>query len=129
MVISLDVSGYDPLFVPTSPTTMEHRCWLYTLRSRRRKPGVASVGPFLSWLTTTITRKVVYEDVPVFPSVQKGIQASIYRGIIGTLEERIWVFQRYVADQCGGSPGVAQNGEAGGREAPVTPCPPTSTPG
>lgn len=109
VVISLDVSRMIQVFVPTSPTTMRHMCCLYTLRGHRRGPIARLLARALSGLTTWITRKIVFEDLPVFPSVQKGVEASIYRGIIGTLEERIHVFQQYVIRQCGSQLGQGQS--------------------
>lgn len=35
--------------------------------------------------------------------MQRGLEASPHRGVIGTREERIYVFQKYVLDTCGGA--------------------------
>jgi hypothetical protein len=61
-----------------------------------------------AWLVRTImrrgvvfeTRRVLGEDAAVMGDVQKGLEASVHRGVIGTREERVWAFQRFVVDAC-----------------------------
>jgi hypothetical protein len=42
--------------------------------------------------------------------VQKGLGASVFRGVIGTREERIWAFQRFLLKACGREP-APSNGQ------------------
>jgi phenylpropionate dioxygenase-like ring-hydroxylating dioxygenase large terminal subunit len=97
---SLDVHRMAQLIVPTSPTSSHHIVWLHTIRGTRN--GVAA--RLLSWmmarLVTKIARQIVLEDAPIFADVQRGLSASVHRGVIGTREERVYVFQKYVADTC-----------------------------
>jgi choline monooxygenase len=85
---------------PTSPTTCRHQAWLFTVRGER--PGWIKEG--FGWLLArAISRfasKVVQEDVGIYPDVQRGMEASSARGVIGTREERVYVFQKYVLDGC-----------------------------
>ena len=50
---------------------------------------------------TSISQRILSEDLPVFAEVQRGLEASTHPGVLGTLEERIHVFQKYVLDACG----------------------------
>jgi hypothetical protein len=52
-------------------------------------------------VVTAVTRQIVLEDRAIYPDVQRGLEASRSRGVIGTREERVYVFQRYVRDRCG----------------------------
>lgn len=93
--------------LPTSPTTCRHRAWLFTLRGE--EPGWIKDG--LGWLMARglarFVAKVMEEDVRIFADVQRGMEASSGRGVIGTREERIYAFQRYVLDRCGEGAGAA----------------------
>ena len=44
-------------------------------------------------------RAVFNEDRAIFDAQQRGIQASPHRGVIGTREERIHIFQRYLCER------------------------------
>jgi phenylpropionate dioxygenase-like ring-hydroxylating dioxygenase large terminal subunit len=99
--ISMDVMRMAQLILPTSPTTASHHVWVYTLRGTRRNPWAWLVRHMLSWLVVKVARQVLLEDAPIFPDVQKGLEASRHAGVIGTREERIYAFQKYVAAACG----------------------------
>ena len=50
-----------------------------------------------------IARKVFREDASIYQGVQRGMEASPHRGVIGTREERVHVFQEYVNRECSGT--------------------------
>ncbi len=99
---SLDVFRMIQCVFPTGPATCRYRSILFTLRGRRRNPLAWALYRGLRSLTTHIARKVFAEDGAIYEGVQKGMAASPHRGVIGTREERIHVFQRYVLDACRG---------------------------
>ncbi len=41
-------------------------------------------------------RRIVAEDMRVWPHVQRGLQASPFAGVLGTREERVHAFQRFI---------------------------------
>src|SRR6185295_15112093 len=86
--------------VPTSPTTCRQLSWLYTLRGP--KPG--RVPEVMSRIMQRFVAKealqILLEDMSVFADVQRGMRASIRQGVIGTREERVYVFQKFVSDAC-----------------------------
>jgi phenylpropionate dioxygenase-like ring-hydroxylating dioxygenase large terminal subunit len=102
--ISMDVMRMAQLVVPTSATTTRHRVWVYTLRGTRRNPWAWLVRQALSRLVVKVARQVLLEDAPIFGDVQKGLQASAHPGVIGTREERIYYFQRWLRQACGRRP-------------------------
>jgi phenylpropionate dioxygenase-like ring-hydroxylating dioxygenase large terminal subunit len=101
---SLDVFRFCQLFIPTSPATCRHLGWLYTIRGTRRGPLAWLLARFLRPIITSVTHKVVREDVGIFEQVQRGMVASPHAGVFGIREERLFVFQEYVARLVGDPP-------------------------
>jgi phenylpropionate dioxygenase-like ring-hydroxylating dioxygenase large terminal subunit len=102
---SMDVFRMVQMVVPTSPTTSRHFAWTYSIHGPRT--GLLARG--LAWMMARIVKmvsgQILREDANIFGDVQRGLQASEHRGVIGTREERIFVFQKYVLDRCGASNG------------------------
>ncbi|WP_020468180.1 aromatic ring-hydroxylating oxygenase subunit alpha [Zavarzinella formosa] len=88
--------------LPTSPTTCRYRSMLFTLRGSRRNPLAYALYRFLKMTATFVAKKVVNEDGVIYEGVQRGLEASPHPGVIGTREERIFVFQEYVRNACKG---------------------------
>jgi phenylpropionate dioxygenase-like ring-hydroxylating dioxygenase large terminal subunit len=57
--------------------------------------GVAS-----AWgrIEAAISRRILEEDRRMFSSIQRGLDASRHRGVLGACEERIWKFQQWLHD-------------------------------
>jgi phenylpropionate dioxygenase-like ring-hydroxylating dioxygenase large terminal subunit len=109
--ISMDVMRMAQVVEPTSATTCRHRVWLWSLRGVRRNPWAWLVAKVLARLVIHVARQIVLEDAGIFPDVQKGLQASVHRGVIGTREERVWAFQKYVLEGCGRQASLASEEE------------------
>jgi phenylpropionate dioxygenase-like ring-hydroxylating dioxygenase large terminal subunit len=99
--MSLDVMRMAQVVLPTSPTTCRHRVWLYSLRGTRNNPWAWLVRRLLARLVVRVARQVLLEDVPIFGDVQQGLEASPHPGVIGTREERVHAFQKYLLAACG----------------------------
>lgn len=95
-----DVHHIAQLVIPTSPTTTRHIVWVYGLVGKNHDPIRATLSWMMRKMVKYVAKKVISEDQDVFPDVQKGLQASPFRGAIGTREERIYVFQKYLLDTC-----------------------------
>jgi phenylpropionate dioxygenase-like ring-hydroxylating dioxygenase large terminal subunit len=93
---SLDVFRMMQCVFPTGPRTCRYRCIFFTLRGANRGPLAWVLYRFLRWISTLIAHKVFGEDASIYQGVQKGLEASPHRGVIGTREERIYYFQKYV---------------------------------
>ncbi|VTR91632.1 rieske (2fe-2s) domain-containing protein : Rieske (2Fe-2S) domain-containing protein OS=Rhodopirellula baltica WH47 GN=RBWH47_04923 PE=4 SV=1: Rieske: Ring_hydroxyl_A [Gemmata massiliana] len=87
---------------PTGPTTCRYRSILFTLRGARRGPLAWALYRVLRSIATRVARQVFAEDGAVYGGAQAGLAASPHAGVIGTREERIGSFQRYVLDTCRG---------------------------
>jgi hypothetical protein len=55
----------------------------------------------LARIVTLFVGQVNKEDIALYPDIQRGLKASAFRGVIGTREERVYTFQKYVLDRCG----------------------------
>src|SRR5262249_34690805 len=88
-----------------------YRCILFTLRGPRRGPLAWVLYRFLRWFSTLIARQVFAEDGSIYGAVQRGLEASPHRGVIGTREERIYYFQKYVLEHTRGTAELPVLGE------------------
>jgi choline monooxygenase len=88
---------------PTSATTCRHRACLFTVRGENPDWFHQVFGWLLAQAITLFVGKVNKEDLAIYPDAQRGMEASTFRGVIGTREERVYVFQKYVFDRCGAS--------------------------
>ena len=59
-------------------------------------------------IATYVGKQVFAEDASIYEGVQRGLEASPHRGVIGTREERIHVFQKYVLDRTRGATELPQ---------------------
>ena len=98
---SLDSMRMMQCVFPTSPTTCRYRSIFFTLRGHRRSPFAWAVYRLLRVIATSVAKQVFAEDAAIYQAVQKGMTASPHPGVIGTREERIYVFQKYILDHCG----------------------------
>ena len=100
MMIGLDPMTMIQNFIPTSPTT--HR-WEGLVFTRSAAHPAAKLFQSLSDpLIKLGTKRVVEEDIHIFPEVQRGLDVSNYPGVIGTIEERIFAFQEFILEKCEG---------------------------
>lgn len=128
VVITMDVLRMVHMFLPTSPTTVRQHVILYTLNGRTSGPWARLLSWAIGWMTKVITDKVISEDRRIFTDVQLGMRASPHPGVIGTLEERVYAFQEFVARECGVGTGVSRNGEKLDQQATTDPTnPPTGS--
>jgi choline monooxygenase len=87
---------------PTGPTSCRYRCILFTLRGTRNNPLAWVLYRTLKSIATAIGKKVFAEDGSIYQGVQRGMAASPHAGVIGTREERVYHFQKYVLDNTRG---------------------------
>ena len=101
MLVSTDTINYALMYMPTSPTTVRIRVRFFSIRGTRRGP-VASLISWLAWLIAkSKTLQVHNEDRAVYASQQKGLERSQHPGVIGSREERIYFFQKYILESLG----------------------------
>jgi phenylpropionate dioxygenase-like ring-hydroxylating dioxygenase large terminal subunit len=98
---SLDVFRMMQCVFPTGPRTCRYRCIFFTLRGTRRGPVAWGIYRFLKSLSTRIAHQVFGEDAAIYRGVQRGLEGTTHRGVIGTREERVYYFQKYVLENTG----------------------------
>jgi choline monooxygenase len=85
---------------PTSPTTCQYHTHLFTIRGDAPDFLHQALGWLLAQMISLFVGRVNKEDTALYPDIQRGLQASPFRGVIGTREERVFAFQKYVLDRC-----------------------------
>jgi phenylpropionate dioxygenase-like ring-hydroxylating dioxygenase large terminal subunit len=112
---TLDVHRLVMCVFPITPTTCRYRSILFTLRGKQG-PVAWAASRFLRPIIVSVAKKVFGEDGGLYPAIQRGLTSSPHRGVIGTREERIYQFQKFVLDHTHGAtrelPQVEVNGEA-----------------
>jgi len=115
ILVSTDSFNYALMYVPTSPTTVRIRIRMFALYGSRRNP----LTRILAWTAFQIglarTRRIMTEDVNLYSAQQKGLERSRHPGVLGSREERLYVFHQYILDslkisypsQCEASSGVS----------------------
>ncbi|MFO0879627.1 MAG: SRPBCC family protein [Gemmataceae bacterium] len=98
--VRLDLFSMAQIVLPTSPTTSRTWVWVFSPFGPRRGiiPWLFAQGNALA--SREIARAVLAEDGPIFPAVQRGLEASPARGVIGRREERVWAFQDHLLRLC-----------------------------
>ncbi len=74
---------------------------MYSYRGSKRNPWAAYLAWILAIISRHTMRKIMWEDLNIFPHQQRGLTKSRHKGVLGTREERIYVFHRYVLEKLG----------------------------
>ena len=101
ILVSSDTFSYVLMYLPTSPTTVRIRVRMFALRGTRRGPIARLVSSLVWRIGKARTLRIQKEDLGIYVSQQKGLESSRHPGVIGSREERIYYFQRYVLKALG----------------------------
>ena len=83
---------------PTSPTTSRSLVRMFLdLGQPDRGLVERALAPLADRLTGELFARLMREDAPVFPDLQRGLGASEQPGVLGSREERIHAFHTFVA--------------------------------
>ncbi len=92
--------------LPTSATTSESRVCLLLWEGEASTRAARIAVPLLRGIARraapAFMSRVLAEDGAIHASVQRGLAASPYRGVLSAREERVHAFQRFVRDACDG---------------------------
>jgi phenylpropionate dioxygenase-like ring-hydroxylating dioxygenase large terminal subunit len=101
ILVASDTFSYALMYLPTSPTTVRIRVRMFALRGTRRGP-LASLVSWVAWqIGKSKTLKIQKEDLGIYASQQTGLERSRHPGVIGSREERLYVFQKYILETLG----------------------------
>ncbi len=81
------------MVLPIAPDRCRSLGWLYTLKGTRRGLYERVIHAGIRKFARKFAKRIIYEDATVFPALQRGLGASPFPGVIGTREERIYLFQ------------------------------------
>src|SRR5262249_2164235 len=96
----MDVYRLIQCVYPTGPNTCRYYNFMFSLRGPRKNPWAWLNYRFLRPIVVYAGKKGFREDGWIFRAVQQGREASPFPGVIGTREERIHFFQKFVLDRC-----------------------------
>ncbi len=83
-------------YLPLSPTTSMTRIWMFSRGTEHRSLRPRLIRRVVAWIGRRKNTAIQLEDASVFADQQMGIQSSPHPGCIGTREERIFMFHRYL---------------------------------
>jgi phenylpropionate dioxygenase-like ring-hydroxylating dioxygenase large terminal subunit len=106
-----DLFLHAQVYLPTGPTTSRTTIWYAGVRGTNPKLFPAVLAKLAEIYGRRTNIKIQQEDAGIFTAQQRGIQASRHAGCIGTREERIYAFQRYVRNGCA----AQQDGKLAGK--------------
>ena len=82
---------------PLAPRRSQSNVWLYLCSAGHSLDRIPLIRRACGAAATAAIRQILDEDSAVYESVQRGIESSSRAGVIGTREERIWHFHRYLS--------------------------------
>ena len=103
--------------VPIEPRRSQSNIWLYLHAAGGVVDRLPLIRRAAAAAATAAIRRILDEDGAVYESVQRGIESSSRPGAIGTREERIWHFHRYLAQGASrlcSAKGLAEGAEVAG---------------
>jgi choline monooxygenase len=84
---------------PTGASTSFSDVWQYGRQSTRKNPLSRLTAAIWARVTALLSYQVLKEDLQIFRHVQRGEQAAADTSIFGRCEERIYFFQKFMAEQ------------------------------
>lgn len=97
-VIRIDAMLQVMTLMPTSPTTCQMQVWVSVLKSEKETWWTRLLTRRWARLKSSAVRKILAEDIALYPDLQKGMENSPFAGSISVREELVYALQKYVAD-------------------------------
>lgn len=89
--------------MPTSPNSSRAVVRQFGRMPRVGRQHMRPIAWLWSWLTATLNKHILKEDLTMFQSIQDGLERSPHTGILGRCEERLHAFQQYMTTACSNS--------------------------
>jgi phenylpropionate dioxygenase-like ring-hydroxylating dioxygenase large terminal subunit len=89
---------------PTSPTTSHSTIRLFLHRGDDDRALLSlAISPVLDRVAGRLIDMVLREDAYIYPDAQRGLEASLLKGVLGSREERIHAFQSWLKRKTAGA--------------------------
>ncbi|OYX35317.1 MAG: hypothetical protein B7Y99_04190 [Caulobacterales bacterium 32-69-10] len=99
-----DTVSYVQCMEPVSPTGSDGLIRQFTLSRRRWSPWRRGLLALWGAASARLTRRIVGEDMAIYPDLQRGLEGSQQAGLLGRNEERIHAFQAWLRERLAASP-------------------------
>ena len=109
VVADSDLYLHVQTYLPLSPTRTRSIARMFSLRGTKPGPLAWFMRRLIAWVGARMDLEIQTEDGSIYAPQQRGIMASQHRGCLGTREERIYAFQKYVRNCCVDSCDVESN--------------------
>ena len=86
--------------IPTGPTTSRAIVRQFGLNGLDGPTTARLLARGWGRMAAEITRRILLEDRALYKDIQRGLESSPHRGILGRCEERIFRFQQYLMHVC-----------------------------
>jgi len=89
------------VYLPVTPTSSRAIVRMYGFGGSTRSLWRKALARLIAYNGRRVNRQIQLEDASIFAAQQRGTEVSSHAGCLGTREERIWAFQRYIRDHAG----------------------------
>jgi hypothetical protein len=101
ILVTSSLFSYIVNYLPVSPRLTRVRLRMYSYRGTKSNPWARYLAWLLAIFSKRTMRRIMLEDLGIFTDQQRGLEVSGHKGVIGTREERIYVFHRWWMDRMG----------------------------
>jgi hypothetical protein len=96
---------------PSGASTSSSDVWQYGRQSSRKNPLSRLTAAMWGRVMALLSYQVLKEDLQIFRHVQRGEQAAAETSIFGRCEERLYAFQKFLAEQIQRANGMRTSGD------------------
>ena len=104
---------------PSGASTSSSDVWQYGRQSRRKNPVSRLTAAMWARVTAWLSYQVLKEDLKIFRHVQRGERAAMGTSIFGRCEERLYAFQKFLAELIQSADSVWTSGNTTGSESVI----------
>ncbi len=91
-----DLFFHAQVYLPVSPTQCKTEIVYYSFKNKNNNPVNHILSKLVARHGRNLNKIIQTEDAEIFEDQQKGIEQSPHSGSLGTREERIYAFQKYI---------------------------------
>jgi choline monooxygenase len=101
ILMTSSLVSYIVNYLPISPRQTRVRLRMYSYRGTKSSLWARYIAWIFAIFSKRTIRRIMTEDLGIFADQQRGLETSRHKGVLGTREERIYVFQRWWMERMG----------------------------